>query len=453
MTPTVLLVDDDDDLRLTLKQGLELAGFNVVPFGSGDDVAEHVSADFHGVLVTDIRLPGEDGLALMRQVLEIDPALPVVLITGHGDVSLAVESMKSGAYDFVEKPFPNAELEAIVTRAIDRRRLVLENRALREQLSGVSGLEERIVGRSPVAVTLRKQVAMIAATDADVLILGETGTGKDVVARALHDTGPRAEAPFVAINCAALPAEIIESELFGHEAGAFTGARDTRVGKLEHADGGTVFLDEIESMPIDLQAKLLRVIEMRSLERLGSNRTVRLDVRFLAASKSDLAELACSGGFREDLYYRLNVVTIAVPPLSQRRDDIALLLHHLMRKARARYHRDMPELTPQALAALSSREWPGNVRQLRNMADRLVLGVVDQETLAGDGAAEVAASDGGLADTVAAFERSVIAQTLAANGGRLKPTYEALGISRKTLYEKIRRHGLHGDDAADGSAS
>ncbi|HXK54571.1 MAG TPA: sigma-54 dependent transcriptional regulator, partial [Hyphomicrobiales bacterium] len=319
---SILLVDDDDDLRLTLAQGLELAGFAVEAFDHPGAVPERISKSFHGVLVTDIRLPGMDGIALMRTVLEIDPALPVVLITGHGDVSLAVESMKAGAYDFIEKPFATSELEAVVTRAVERRRLVLENRALREQLSGASGLEEQIVGRSPVAIELRKKVAMIAGTDADVLILGDTGAGKEVIARALHETGPRAAKHFVAINCAALPAEIIESELFGHEAGAFTGARDKRIGKLEHAQGGTVFLDEIESMPLDLQAKLLRVIETRSLERLGSNRQVTLDVRFLAASKADLARLSASGGFREDLYYRLNVVTIEVPPLAARREDV-----------------------------------------------------------------------------------------------------------------------------------
>lgn len=320
----------------------------------------------------------------MRAVLEIDAAIPVVLITGHGDVSLAVESMKAGAYDFIEKPFPTSELEAVVARALERRRLVLENRTLREQLSGATGLEERIVGRSAAAVALRKQVAMVAATDADVLILGETGVGKEVVARALHDTGPRAARPFVALNCAALPADIIESELFGHLAGAFTGARDMRIGKLEHADGGTVFLDEIESMPLDLQAKLLRVIETRTFEKLGSNKTVSLDVRFLAASKDDLDHLSASGRFREDLYYRLNVVSITIPPLSARREDIPLLLLHLMRKARARYRREVPELRPDMLAALAARDWPGNVRELRNIADRLVLGVMTpQDLLAG----------------------------------------------------------------------
>ena len=447
---SILLVDDDDDLRLTLAQGLELAGFAVEAFDHPGAVPERISKSFHGVLVTDIRLPGMDGIALMRTVLEIDPALPVVLITGHGDVSLAVESMKAGAYDFIEKPFATSELEAVVTRAVERRRLVLENRALREQLSGASGLEEQIVGRSPVAIELRKKVAMIAGTDADVLILGDTGAGKEVIARALHETGPRAAKHFVAINCAALPAEIIESELFGHEAGAFTGARDKRIGKLEHAQGGTVFLDEIESMPLDLQAKLLRVIETRSLERLGSNRQVTLDVRFLAASKADLARLSASGGFREDLYYRLNVVTIEVPPLATRREDVPLLLHHLMRKARARYHRDVPELSPAALAALAARDWPGNVRELRNMADRLVLGVVDPAEigapLAGDGAGGES-----LAEQVGAFERNVIQHTLLSHGGRLKPTYEVLGVSRKTLYDKIRRHGL--GKFADGENS
>ncbi|MCB1472566.1 MAG: sigma-54-dependent Fis family transcriptional regulator [Rhodobiaceae bacterium] len=447
--PLVLLVDDDDDLRLTLAQGLELAGFAVEAFAGAEGVLEHISQDFAGVLVSDIRLPGIDGVALMKAVLDVDAAMPVVLITGHGDVSMAVDAMKAGAYDFIEKPFATSALEAVVTRAIDRRRLVLENRVLREQLSGATGLEERIVGRSAAAVQLRKQVAMIAATDADVLIVGETGAGKEVIARALHDTSPRADRPFVAINCAALPAEIIESELFGHVAGAFTGARDTRIGKLEHADGGTVFLDEIESMPLDLQAKLLRVIETRSLERLGANETISLNIRFLAASKADLARLSAGGGFREDLYYRLNVVTIAVPALAQRRDDIPVLLLHLMRKARARYRRDMPELSAHVLAALSARDWPGNVRELRNIADRLVLGVMDPAEISEAEASSGGSGNGVLGDQVAAFERAVIVQALAANGGRLKPTYEALGVSRKTLYDKMQRLGIERQPGSD----
>ncbi|MFN0264729.1 sigma-54-dependent transcriptional regulator [Tepidamorphus sp. 3E244] len=447
--PEILLVDDDDDLRLTLAQGLELAGFRVAAFNRGEPALEHITPGFAGALISDIRLPGMDGSAVMKAALEIDASIPVVLITGHGDVSLAVESMKAGAYDFIEKPFPTSELEAVVARALERRRLMLENRTLREQLSGVTGLEERIVGRSPIAVDLRKQVSMVAASDADVLILGETGVGKDVVARALHDTGPRAAKPFVALNCAALPAQLIESELFGHLAGAFNGAREMRIGKLEHANGGTVLLDEIDSMPLDLQAKLLRVIETRSLEKLGSNKTVALDLRFLAASKADLQKLSEAGGFREDLYYRLNVVTIAVPPLSARRGDIPLLLHHLMRKARARYRREIPDIPPAVLTALSAADWPGNVRELRNIADRLVLGVLKPEDLAGEGDAERFFGDGTLAEQVGAFERAVIARSLSANEGRIKPTYEALRVSRKTLYDKMRKHGISADDPGD----
>ena len=306
------------------------------------------------------------------------------------------------------------------------------------------------LGQSEAFLQFQERLSRVAGVDRPVLILGERGTGKEMAASRLHYLSVRWDQPFVALNCAALSPSLIESELFGHEAGAFTGARDKRIGKLEHAQGGTVFLDEIESMPLDLQAKLLRVIETRSLERLGSNRQVTLDVRFLAASKADLARLSASGGFREDLYYRLNVVTIEVPPLAARREDVPLLLHHLMRKARARYHRDVPELSPAALAALAARDWPGNVRELRNMADRLVLGVVDPAEigapLAGDGAGGES-----LAEQVGAFERNVIQHTLLSHGGRLKPTYEVLGVSRKTLYDKIRRHGL--GKFADGENS
>ena len=339
---TVLFVDDETDLREALAQGLELAGHRVEAYPNAEGVLDRVSRDFYGVLVTDIRMPKMDGLALMKAAFDIDTAFSVILITGHGDVPLAVEAMRAGAYDFIEKPFPVARLANVVERALEKRRLVLENRVLREQLGDTAGLAARLVGRSPAIERLRAAVQALAATDADVLILGETGAGKEVVARALHEEGVRKDGPFVALNCGALPAEIIESELFGHEQGAFTGASRQRIGKLEHADGGTVFLDEIESMPLELQVKLLRVIENRTIERLGSNKTIELDVRFVAATKVDLEKESAAGRFRRDLYYRLNVVSLDIPPLRDRREDIPLLFHHLAREARARYRREIP---------------------------------------------------------------------------------------------------------------
>lgn len=436
----VLLVDDEKDLRDTLSQGLELTGHSVLSTGEPQEALEKVGRDFYGVLVTDIRMPGTDGFDVMRRAFEIDPAMPVVLITGHGDVPLAVEAMRAGAYDFMEKPFSVSSLASVVERALDKRRLVLENRRLREELADRTGLESRLVGRAPSMDRLRNTVSALAATDADVLILGETGSGKEVVSRALHDEGPRRDKPFVALNCGALPAEIIESELFGHEKGAFTGASGQRIGKLEHAHGGTVFLDEIESMPLELQVKLLRVIETRTIERLGSNKSIPLDVRFIAATKEDLEAAGREGRFRLDLFYRLNVVSVSIPPLRERLEDIPLLFQHLAVEARARYRREIPDITNEYLATLMSRDWPGNVRELRNVADRFVLGLESVPTDHED-------SSSSLFEQVAAYEKTLIAAELKRNDGSIKATYENLGVSRKALYEKMRKYGLAKDEA------
>lgn len=442
---TVFLIDDDDDLRPALAQGLEIDGFTVVSFADTEMAFEKLTRNFHGVVVSDIRMPRTDGMTFMKRVLEVDPTLPVILITGHGDVALAVDAMREGAYDFIEKPFPVQRLTSVVRRGIEKRRLVLENRVLRERLDASTDLETRLVGRNTAMRKLREEIGALADVDADVLILGETGSGKEVVARALHDFGGRAQNHFVAINCGAIPADIFENELFGHEAGAFTGAQKAQIGKLEHADGGTVFLDEIESMPLDLQVKLLRVIEHRSIERLGSNRPIPIDVRFVAATKSDLSEESRAKRFRADLFYRLNVVTLNIPPLRDRKDDIPLLFAQLSREARARYRRDIPDMTPALEAELMRHDWPGNVRELRNVADRWVLGL--WRGFSADGDLPDAAT-GDLAERMAAYERTVIRAELKRHGGRLKDTYEALGISRKGLYEKIRKLGIDARDDA-----
>ena len=439
---TIHLVDDDDDLRHALVQGLELEGFEVAAHDNAGDVLDTLTRDDYAVVVSDIRMPGEDGMVLLRKVLGIDPAFPVILITGHGDVQMAVEAMQNGAYDFIEKPFTVGRLSGVIERAVEKRRLVLENRSLRNELDQRHDLLQRLVGRSQPIVRLRGQISMVADTDVDVLICGETGSGKEVVARALHDYGPRSKGNFVAINCAALPAEIFESELFGHESGAFTGASRKRIGKLEHASGGTIFLDEIESMPYDLQAKLLRTIEHRTVERLGSNEIIPLDVRFVAATKFDLAKESEKGRFRSDLYYRLNVVTLTLPPLRERKDDIPLLFFHLAREARARYRREIPTIGPGLEAQLIAHDWPGNVRELRNYADRFVLGMwsgFEQEYRSADNGSIT------LAERIAAYEKVAIEGELKRHGGALKPVYESLGISRKGLYDKIKRLGIGGD--------
>lgn len=434
--PLVLLVEDEEELRHSTAQSLDLAGFTVREFGSAERALDFVTQGLNGVIVTDIRMPGMDGMTLMGKVRDIDPDIPVILATGHGDVQLAVRAMREGAYDFIEKPFATQHLADMAGRALDRRGLVLENRELRAAAGKRDDIEARLPGRTQVMVDLRYQLRAVAATDADILIIGDTGAGKEVAALAIHDLSARSGKPFIAINCAALPANLIESELFGHEAGAFPGAIRPRFGKFEHARGGTVLLDEIGSMPLDLQAKLLRVIQDRVITRLGSNEPIPLDVRFIATSKADLAAEADAGQFRPDLLYRLNVVTLRMPALAQRREDVPLLFLQLVREAAARYRRDVIDAPPHMLAEIGQRQWPGNVRELRNAADRYVLGLrpADED--------ETGAEETRLAERVAEFEKSLIAGALAAHRGSLKTVYESLGISRKTLYEKMQKYGL-----------
>lgn len=430
----VLLIDDEPDVRESTAQALDLAGFSVQEFQAAERVMDLVSFGFPGVILTDIRMPGMDGLTLMNRVHEIDRDIPVILITGHGDVQLAVRAMREGAYDFVEKPFASGQLAEIVSRAADYRRLVLENRVLKAAAGQADDLEQRLIGRSNAMIDLRRRIRTIGPSEADVLIVGETGAGKEVVARALHDFSARARKPFVTIDCAAIPAALIESELFGHEAGAFPGALRARYGKFEHARGGTILLDDIASMPLDLQSKLVRVIEERQVTRLGSNEAVDLDVRFMATARVPLEGEVEAGRFRAELFYRLNVVTLQVPPLSARLEDIPLLFLRLLTEAASRHRTDPPEVAPTVMAQLAARDWPGNVRELRNAADRFALGL-------GEGlAADEAPSR--LSERVAEFERREIEAALAAHRGNLKPVYESLGLSRKTLWEKMQKHGL-----------
>jgi two-component system C4-dicarboxylate transport response regulator DctD len=443
--PTIWLIDDDDDLRHALEQGLLIEGFQVEALPEVGDLLQQISSNSFGVIVSDIRMPGMDGMSLLHRINELDSALPTVLMTGHGDVPMAIQAIRAGAYDFMEKPFPVSRLIDIIKRALEKRRLVLENRSLRESLEDNDVLSQRLVGRSQGIDYLRQQISMLSETNVDALIIGETGSGKEVVARTIHDFSPRKEAPFVAINCAAIPADMIESELFGHESGAFTGATGRRIGKLEHAQGGTVFLDEIESMPLDLQAKILRAIEQRTIERLGSNKSIQLDVTFIGATKDDLQALSDQQKFRSDLYYRLNVVNFSIPPLRARKEDIPLLFVHLARLARAKYRRNIPDLTPELEAWLIQHDWPGNVRELRNYADRFVIGLWKGPSLD----IESVEFKGDLASRLAQFERNVIEQELVRHHGSLKQTYEHLGLSRKGLYDKIKRLGIQTDALLD----
>ena len=434
----ILIIEDDPDVALGCEQALQLEGFTAEVAGSAEQGRKRLGADFPGIVVSDIRLPGRDGLSLQRDLHTLDPELPVVLITGHGDVSMAVQAMKDGAYDFLQKPFAPEQLVDIARRALEKRRLVLEVRALRRQLDQRDRLEARLIGNSPGMVRVRGLIGALANSAADVLIHGETGTGKELVARCLHDASPRAKGNFVAINCGGLPETLFDSEIFGHEAGAYTGAGKRRIGKIEHANGGTLFLDEIESMPLPMQIKLLRVLQERTLERLGSNTPIPVDCRVIAATKEDLLGLSEQGRFRADLYYRLSVATLPLPPLRERREDIPLLFEHFLLQAAARHERAVPATLPGRIQQLVGYAWPGNVRELRNVADRCVLGIEAGSPPFGLAAADTARP---LNESVEAFERALIADALRRHGS-LARTAEALAVAKTTLHDKIRKYGL-----------
>jgi two-component system C4-dicarboxylate transport response regulator DctD len=433
----VVFIDDEADVCRANRQSLELDGFTVETFGAAGPALTAILADPPGLVITDVRLPDLDGVALFARLRAIDPELPVILITGHGDIRMAVGAMRDGAYDFLAKPYPAEALLASARRALERRRLVLENRQLRARLDAALEEDPAFLGVSPAMVRLRQLVREVARADVDVLVFGETGAGKEVVASALHRWGRRAKRNFVAMNCGALPDSVAESELFGHEAGAFTGAVKRRVGRIEHAQGGTLFLDEIESMPLNLQVKILRVLQERKVEPLGGNDSLPVDMRVVAATKVDLGQAAAQGTFRDDLYHRLNVITIAIPPLRDRREDVILLFQEFLRRAAARFGREVPAITGPVLEHLRRHDWPGNVRELGHFAERYALGLGAQDLAA----PEIVAA-GTLAEQVDRFERSLIREELIMAGGDVRLAAESLGTPRKTLYDKIARHGL-----------
>ncbi len=415
------------------------------PAQSAAQALEAISPDFPGILVTDVRMPRMDGLALMRKSLERDPDLPVILMSGHGDVAMAVQAMREGAYDFLEKPFAPETMVDIIRRALEKRALVLENRALKARLKQKSGMETLLLGHSPAMVELREVIADLANTGANVLILGETGTGKELVARCLHTAGRRRDKSMVAINCAAMPESIFESELFGFEPGAFTGAARRRIGKLEYAHRGTLFLDEIESMPLNLQVKLLRVLQERVVERLGSNELIAVDFRVVAASKTDLFEACRQGSFREDLYYRLNVAEIRIPPLRERREDICMLFEHFCQVAALAYEREAARPSRDDLQALMAHGWPGNVRELKNAAERFVISG-GRRPLGNILAPAVVQPERSFSEQIEAFEKVLLVQEMARCRGDMQAVMAALQLPRRTLNEKMRKLGISRKD-------
>jgi len=439
----ILLVEDDASVRAGSAQALDLAGLQVTDFHVAENALAQITPGFAGVVVTDVRLPGMSGLDLMAAVHAIDAQLPVILVTGHGDINMAVNAMRDGAYDFIAKPYSSEQLVEVVQRALETRRLVLEVAALRHRIEHGEGIEATLLGDSPAMRDLRRLILDLADAPADVLIYGETGTGKEMVARCLHQYSRRQNKHFVALNCGAIPENIFESEVFGHEQGSFTGAAKRQIGKIEHADGGSLFLDEIESLAMPLQVKLLRVLQERVVERLGSNTPVPVDLRVIAASKVDLKEWSDQQKFRSDLYYRLNLIVLNLPPLRERREDIPLLFEHFLLGAAARYQRVVPPVPGPLMQSLMAHDWPGNVRELRNIAERYALGL----SSGADGLLSVKnLAPVPLADQVGGFERAVIEQELRKAGGSVTEVSVALGVPKQTLYYKMQKYGLTSDE-------
>ncbi|WP_368934558.1 sigma-54-dependent transcriptional regulator [Alcaligenes faecalis] len=436
---TVLIVEDDVNVRLGCSQTLQLEGIRVEEVESAEQALRLLHNGWPGIVVSDVRLPGADGMSLLQQLQHVDSDLPVVLITGHGDVSMAVQAMKMGAYDFIEKPFSPEHFVQVVSRALDKRQMSFEIKALQCQLQDKQSIEARVLGNSSVMSKVRELICNLGNSAADVLIFGETGTGKELVARCLHEVGHTSEGNFVAVNCGALSDSLFDSQMFGHEAGAFTGAGKRVIGKIEHAHQGTLFLDEIESMPMAMQVKLLRVLQERTLERLGSNQSIAINCRVIAATKVDLLAQADQGQFRHDLYYRLNMATLPLPPLRERREDIGLLFEHFALLAAARHGRPALEPDSERLQAMLAWHWPGNVRELRNFADRCVLGV-NSALPAQRAAPETVPSS--LVQKVEAVERALIVEALRRHQHNLTRAGQELGIAKSTLHDKIRKYGL-----------
>ncbi len=435
---SITLIDDDDDFRAALVERLRLDDLAVRDFGAAEPALKALSADYPGVVVTDLRMPGIDGRGLLTRVQALDPDLPVVMITGHGDIEDAVDALKKGAYDFVAKPFDYGRLRESLGRALEKRGLVLDNRTLTRAVAAARP-ETTLLGESPAIQRLRAIIDQVADADMDVLIEGPTGSGKEVVARALHEGGRRRVHRFVAVNCGALPEGLIEMELFGCEPGAFPGATRRRVGLVEQSHRGTLFLDEVENLSPAAQVALLRVIEQREVQPIGGASARQLALRILAASKIDLAQAVAEGSFREDLFYRLNVLKLRVPPLAERREDIPLLFAHYFALASAQRGLAPRPISDAVRRVLVEDPWSGNVRQLAHFAERAALDIPDEPSVPGG-------VEGGLAERVERFERAVLEETLSRHDGAITAVSEALRLPRKTLYDKLARHGLKPTD-------
>jgi two-component system, NtrC family, nitrogen regulation response regulator NtrX len=453
----ILVVDDEPGVRSALSGVLRDEGYAVEAVESGEACLDRVLRGVVDVIVLDVWLPGLDGLATLARLRQMKIDAQVVVISGHGNIESAVKAIKMGAFDFVEKPLSLEKTVLVIRNALRQRHLEAENRALRARVAGAS----RMVGESLLMRQLREQVAVAAPTNGRVLIFGENGTGKELVARTVHTMSRRRNAAFIEVNCAAIPEELIESELFGHVKGAFTGAVADRRGKFEAANGGTIFLDEIADMSLKTQAKVLRVLQEQVTEPVGSTSRVQVDVRVLAATNKDLVAEIRAGRFREDLYFRLNVIPIYVPPLRERAEDIPLLVHHFVSDFAVEYARQAKTVEPGAMARLQAYRWPGNVRELRNVIERVVImtpgEVIGEHDLAflsgsavsGPAPDEVVGPPVSLYAARDQFEREYILRQLAVQQGNISRTAEILGVERSNLYRKMRAFGIAPGRRAD----
>lgn len=441
--PRILVVDDDASALESLRQIFEREGFDVRCEPSAEAALDALRADEFGVVLADLRMPGMDGMDLLRTIKAIRPDTEVVIMTAFGTIEKAVEAMREGAYDFVTKPLKRPLVVRSVTRAHEKWALKAENQALRAELEAVMG-SRSLIGNSPAMRRVLDTIEQVAQASTTVLILGESGTGKELVARAIHRKSRRSRGPFIAINCAAIPVTLLESELFGHERGAFTGAFSRREGRFKIADGGTLFLDEVAELDPMVQAKLLRVLQEGEFERLGGTQTIRTDVRVIASTNKNLQEMVRSGKFREDLYYRLNVISISLPPLRERREDIPLLVQHFLARFAARNRKDVRVVSREAMELMMAHDWPGNVRELENTIEHAVV-LCRGDTIRVEDLPELIASDTAtkhyltiqLGTPLDEIEQQVIQQTLRITKGNKKLAAQLLGIATRTIYRKV----------------
>ena len=458
----ILIVDDDESIRRMLAAVLSREGFQTVTAQDGEEGLALFRAHSPDIVLMDIRMPGISGIEAMSAMLELRPGAAVILMTAFADLDTAVQAIKNGVFDFVIKPFDLAEIGLLVNRAYQMREMRREIGILQHELSE-SFRFDRIITADPAMQALCDSVARIAARNATVVIYGESGVGKELLAASLHYNSPRAHKPFVKVNCGAIPEGLLESEFFGHEKGAFTGAVARRTGRFEHADGGTLFLDEIGELPLSLQVKLLRVLQDREFERVGGDKTLHVDIRLVAATNRNLEEMVAAGTFRRDLYYRLNVVSLAIPPLRDRPADIALLANHFLRKYTSEHEREIDGLDDHALAVMQRYAWPGNVRELSNAVERAVVMSSGDCIYAEDLPQSILQAcrqtssaeyppEKSLKAQVRDFESRIITQTLEKNQGNRSRTATELGISRRALLYKLHELNLDDSECADSVA-